>query len=108
MLPVVGYVIRERILRSVLLPAPLRPTRPSTSPLSRRKLTSFNAHSSDPALVRRPLRDQRLTIASRSIVGRSACPRRYRLERCSTLIAVIAFTGGIHATSANSRSVLVK
>ena len=35
--PLVGAVTRERILSSVLLPAPLRPMMPSTSPCSHRE-----------------------------------------------------------------------
>ena len=42
-LPSVGRVIRARIFSSVLLPAPLRPISPTTSPSFTSKLTSFNA-----------------------------------------------------------------
>jgi len=41
--PVVGSVMRERILRSVLLPAPLPPMMPITWPGATSKLTSRNA-----------------------------------------------------------------
>src|SRR5665213_1758018 len=43
--PAVGSVIRLRILRRVLLPAPLRPIRPTTSPLLTSKLTSLRAEN---------------------------------------------------------------
>ena len=43
MRPVVGYVIRDRIFSSVLLPAPLRPMIPRTSPSSTEKDTSLRA-----------------------------------------------------------------
>ncbi len=41
--PVVGAVIRLMILRRVLLPAPLRPMIPTTSPQLTSKLTSWRA-----------------------------------------------------------------
>ena len=41
--PSVGSVMRARILSTVLLPAPLRPTIPSVSPGSSSKVTSFRA-----------------------------------------------------------------
>ena len=41
--PEVGAVTRERILRSVVLPAPLRPTIPKTSPCFTSKFTSSRA-----------------------------------------------------------------
>ena len=39
----VGRVTRARIFSSVLLPAPLRPMRPTTSPSLTSKLMSFSA-----------------------------------------------------------------
>ena len=41
--PVVGSVMRDRILSSVLLPAPLRPMMPTTSPRLTSNETSFSA-----------------------------------------------------------------
>ena len=46
MRPVVGAGIRLMILSSVLLPAPLRPMIPTTSPQSTSKLTSWSASNS--------------------------------------------------------------
>ena len=43
--PLVGAVTRERIFKSVLFPAPLRPMMPSTSPRLTSKDTSRRAHS---------------------------------------------------------------
>ena len=47
--PSVGSVMRERILSSVILPAPLRPMMPSTSPRLTSKLTSLSAQNSSTA-----------------------------------------------------------
>ena len=44
MRPSVGSVMRDRILSSVLLPAPLRPMMPSLSPACTSKVTSRSAH----------------------------------------------------------------
>ncbi len=44
--PLVGSVMRESILSSVLLPAPLRPIMPTTSPRLTSKETSLSAHRS--------------------------------------------------------------
>ncbi len=75
-LPVVGSVMRERILSSVLLPAPLRPMMPTTSPASTSKLTSFRAQIvltcpvDEPAWRRRRMgAAAALVMASRSVVG---------------------------------------
>jgi hypothetical protein len=45
----VGRVIRDRIFRSVLFPAPFRPMMPTTSPCSTVKSTSRRAQKSDVA-----------------------------------------------------------
>jgi len=47
-LPLVGAVIRERILSSVLLPAPLRPMMPRISPCSTSNETSLSAQIVSP------------------------------------------------------------
>ena len=44
--PRVGSVMRERILSSVLFPAPLRPIMPTASPRLISKLMSFKAQKS--------------------------------------------------------------
>src|SRR4030095_6685672 len=89
--PVVGSVMRERILSSVDLPAPLRPMTPTTSPGGTSKLTSFKAQIvfSDLPFRRNLASGARnvLTIESRS-VGYDSCraPMRYCLLKFSTLM----------------------
>ena len=51
MVPLVGAVMRESSLSSVLLPAPLWPMMPSVSPRATSKLTSFTAQKSSCARV---------------------------------------------------------
>ena len=50
--PLVGSVMRERILSNVLLPAPLRPMMPTTSPLSTSNETSRSAQNGVHRLAR--------------------------------------------------------
>src|SRR5262249_44849051 len=51
--PLVASVTREKILRSVLFPAPLRPMMPMTSPCSISSETSLSAQSSVPSAAAR-------------------------------------------------------
>ena len=68
--PSVGRVMRESTFKSVLLPAPLRPMTPTTSPASTAKLTSRSAQM-DGAMGalrgRRRAPRARSTIASRKV-----------------------------------------
>ena len=69
--PSVGSTIRLRIFSSVDLPAPLRPTMPTTSPRSTSKQTSFSAQngwSSGSLLAPGPFEDIH--------AGAEACRRR--------------------------------
>ena len=79
--PAVGAVIPARILRMVLLPAPLRPTMPSASPSRDGELTS----SQRPQLARR---DGVRRPANGPAVGRGASRARVAARRgrtaCST------------------------
>jgi hypothetical protein len=59
--PAVGSVMRARILSIVVLPAPLRPTIPTTSPSSAVKLTPFRAQN------QRASRERRKDTASRTV-----------------------------------------
>src|SRR5262249_9972207 len=83
--------MRERILSSVDLPAPLRPMTPTTSPGATSRLTSFSAQIvfSDHPFRRNLASGARnvLTIESRS-VGNDSCraPMRYCLLKSSTLM----------------------
>ena len=52
--PAVGAVIRARIRSSVVLPAPLRPMMPTSSPLPTVNDTSCSAQKSSPLAARRP------------------------------------------------------
>src|SRR5215212_2744853 len=84
--PLVGRVMRARILSNVLLPAPLRPTRPSVSPGPSSKDTPFNAQKPCSRRSRRrpglsTARVSRFPAALGSVVGWSA----YHLDRSSTL-----------------------
>jgi hypothetical protein len=68
MRPAVGAVTRERILRSVDLPAPLRPRMPRRSPACTSKETSFRAQkSSAPAPLPFPRRENVVAIVSRRV-----------------------------------------
>ncbi len=78
--PVVGGVMRERILSSVLLPAPLRPMMPSVAPDTTSNETSRSDHSvfaSSPLSRRSPERRERLRGS------RDGRPRERRGERLS-------------------------
>src|SRR5215204_524247 len=91
--PSVGSVMRERIFSSVVLPAPLRPMIPSTSPRGTSKLTWSSAQIESRA--GRGRRRARCTAfanspetASRRLPCRtSRSPRRYRFARPRTSIA---------------------
>src|SRR5258708_7068580 len=101
--PVVGVVMRERTLSSVLLPAPLRPITPMTSPFSTSNETSLSAQKVDAFVLsdgaerkRRMGALTRLPSASPKRVYRAALPSRpppckapirYSLPRFSTRIA---------------------
>src|SRR5689334_17077470 len=92
--------MRERTLSSVLLPAPLRPIMPTTSPCLISKETSFNAHIS--SSLRRRLAARvaaapclvngaraALASVSRSVwYGCCPPPSRYCLESPSTRMAM--------------------
>ncbi len=62
--PCVGSVIRERIFSSVLLPAPLRPMMPTTSPARTSKLMSRIAQSCSSAEPRLRPRNMRKGAAA--------------------------------------------
>ena len=97
MLPPVGSAIRLRIFSSVLLPAPLRPMIPTTSPGWTSNETPLNAQnvSASDALTSPVSRNRRngdviaSVTASRNELARCDCaaPRRYDLLRSSTTIA---------------------
>src|SRR6266446_5134787 len=92
--PFVGAVMRDRILSNVLLPAPLRPMMPTTSPFLTSKETSLRAQMvsgewwDEGPRPRRRNADFSVSVRwSRRVSWcRTAVPRRYRLERPSTLI----------------------
>src|SRR6185437_13884399 len=95
-MPHVGFVILERILSNVLLPAPFRPIMPTASPRLIEKDTFCNAQMvSSCAFARRkdnvirPIRD------SRNVECRLARPIRYCFDNFSTLISklISAFVG---------------
>src|SRR5262249_53194476 len=96
MRPSVGLVMRLRILRSVLLPAPFRPMMPTTSPLATSKLKSFSAQNSSlsdaaagPRVDRRKGAVNARVSASRNVTpALRSRPMIYCFERCSTLIAM--------------------
>src|ERR1700743_2026322 len=71
-MPVVGSVMRLSTLSNVLLPAPLRPKRPTISPRGMSKLTSFSAQISSLAGRLKGLR-MRWTIASTMVECCSLC-----------------------------------
>ena len=77
--PSVGSVMRDRILSSVLLPAPLRPMMPTTSPCWTSNDTSFSAQS---VVVRARAPPRR--------ARRAAAPRRRVASRASAGIAAAA------------------
>src|SRR5215831_10995051 len=88
-LPLVGSVMRERILSSVDLPAPLRPMTPTTSPGATSKLTSFSAQIVFPPFRRNLASGARnvLTIESRRVrYGSCRAPMWYCLLKFSTLM----------------------
>ena len=107
MLPVVGPVTLERIFSRVLLPAPFFPMIPSTSPCFTSKLMSFSAQ----AYALSPLLSRTLVspiLRYGSSLPRTRChhrlrswlnvpvptsPRRYCLERFSTLMTVSDMQG---------------
>src|SRR5215510_5726484 len=84
--------MRERILSSVDLPAPLRPMTPTTSPVATSKLTFSSAQMVSPPLfpfLRSQLKGARnvSAIESRSVeYGVCRAPIRYCLLRFSTLM----------------------
>ena len=85
--------MRERILSSVLLPAPLRPMMPTTSPRLISKDTSRNAQNSslgEAASGRRfhGARSVSASVSRRALYCRPSCraPRTYRFPRFSTWI----------------------
>ena len=82
--PVVGSVMRERIFSSVLLPAPLRPMMPTTSPCSTSNETSFSAQIRSPARAR-PVRGSATAAASDAerILVRVSRRSRYACARPS-------------------------
>src|SRR5262245_20813579 len=87
--------MRERIFRSVLLPAPFGPMMPTTSPTPTVKLTSFSAQKvvvSDAAPPRRFRRRNGAptieTSDSRKFVVLSDCPIAYRLPTPTIVIAL--------------------
>src|SRR5690348_8028742 len=86
--------MRERIFRSVLLPAPFAPMMPTTSPTPTVKLTSFSAQNvvvSDGAPPRRFRRRNGAptieTSDSRKFVALRDCPIAYRLLTPAIVIA---------------------
>src|SRR6266487_1194527 len=84
--PAVGSVIRLSTLKSVLLPAPLRPITPSTSPRRRSNDTSRKAHNvSWPRRCNGCLR--RCATSSASVPNCRRGPMRYCFESPRTEIA---------------------
>src|SRR5438270_2931677 len=91
--------MRDRIFSSVLLPAPLRPTMPTTSPGATEKVTPFSAQSMGAAVpfppesaprIRRHAPAGASTSVSRSdpyVNAPRGAPRRYRLPIPSIRIA---------------------
>ena len=75
--PEVGTVTRERILSSVLFPAPLAPTSPSISPRSSEKLTSLSAQNSSRGSTRRPS-SRAVSRPTSSLIEVTYQPRRRR------------------------------
>src|SRR5688572_23397983 len=93
MLPVVGSTMRERILSSVLLPEPLRPMIPTTSPCATSNETSSSAQKRSGACrwLRRP-NDRPTprtlsTSASRIVRWVARAPSWYCLPRFATRMA---------------------
>ena len=76
MWPLVGGVIRDRIFRSVLLPAPFRPMMPTTSPTRTSKLTSRSAQKSVADVASPPEAAQALPRSGRHRYERLAKIRR--------------------------------
>ena len=75
--PSVGGVIRESSFSSVLLPAPLRPTTPITSPSATVKEIPRSAQKcSGESLLAESRRPKRCASASRSVSWRIPPPRR--------------------------------
>src|ERR1043166_2171248 len=68
--PSVGSVIRDRIFKSVLLPAPLRPMIPTTSPLFTSNDTSLSAQNVFRALRSNGCRNRRMITSPN--VGRTS------------------------------------
>ena len=106
-MPVVGSVMRDRTFRSVDLPAPLRPTTPTTSPRSTSKDTSLSAqnHSDDSRRLPR-IRSKGAAIKLDQRLGESTI--RLRLMRDAIALAdAIDSDGGVahQMTSAKLRSV---
>src|SRR4051812_37479627 len=93
--PRVGSVIRLMILRKVDLPAPLRPTIPTTSPVWKRRLRPSRAQNSSPLLPlarpdRKAAKGDRIafSMAWRSPSRLAEVPIMYRFDRSSTSMAV--------------------
>ena len=88
----VGSVMRERILSSVVLPAPFRPMMPSTSPASTR-----TRHRERPELVRRvrrvAFRRSRRTQRRRGAARRSRRERRRDDVRLARHVDLVALRG---------------
>lgn len=110
--PLVGRVIRERIFRRVLFPAPFRPMMPRTSPRLSSKETSFRAQNSsdepldglDTCSTRRLLWSSAVhawEMTSRKLSRRTSCLRRKLLLRPWTRIAM---SDTIYTRSANVSS----
>ena len=71
--PSVGSVMRERSFSSVLLPAPLRPMMPTTSPRATSNEQSFSAQSASRSSRANGWRTACAT-RSASVVGRARWP----------------------------------
>src|SRR4051794_22811100 len=86
--PVVGSVIRERIFRSVLLPAPLWPIRPTASPCRTPSEMSRSAQNSRTPDPERPTACfHQSPAASMMLRWGAAVPTRYTFDRPSISIA---------------------
>src|SRR3954471_20611752 len=87
--------MRERILSSVLLPAPFGPMMPTTSPTPTLKLTSLSAQNSVVSAVSWPARRRSRrsgppsieTMDSRKFVASSVRPMAYRLATPAIVMA---------------------
>src|SRR6267143_5959544 len=105
--PVVGRVMRERIFRRVVLPAPLRPMRPRTSPSRTSSDTSFKAQKDSSFFRRSEATGDLRNASSECRSPSSTCkPRRYSLLRPSAWMTVLFIVkrsshpvgnGGLHA-----------